>query len=371
MFTLSKENKEKFQQQVNNINQHDESKVRQNIEKEISILENKIKKRPSHKLEHLIENTKLLYEILSRKDFPISESTRKWIVFGLGYLISDIDLIPDSIPGIGYLDDAMIVSWVLNMIDQDVTRFEYFKKAKKYAQEGNILKELVQGNGEQLIILIPGFLENSRNEKEDTKWLKSLRSIEHKYLSTGYSLLSWNIAYLPEFSNTITLIDHKLSLKPQYDSEAFGIEWQQLKLDMKNLGMALLKDIKTIIKTNPEKEIIIIAINIGSIAVTKALSELEDGSISRLFLLGATSTEDEIQRSIFGKSNYIYNIYSANDHAIKFIYDNYEEGSTACGLKFIRSSSKSLVKNIDAGKQIARHHEYRYELSSLIIQSLE
>lgn len=366
MFTLTDKTKDKFQKQVDQINSNDESKVKKNIKKEIAILEKKIQKKPSHKLQTLIENTKFLFEILSDKDFPISDSTRKWIVFGLGYLVSDIDLIPDSIPNIGYLDDAMIVSWVLSMIDDDITRYEFYKKAKSIALKGKIIKELVQGNGEQIIILIPGFIENSLDKKEETNWLKTMRCIQGGFSSPGYSILNWNLSYLEKFNELIPIIDHNLTLKPVYDHESTEIDWRQLKIDLRNIGLALKRDIEDIHNTNPDKEIMIISLNVGSFIVTSALNALDKNIISKIYLFGAASTEDTIQSSISNKVTKVYNYHSNHDHAIKFICDNYEGGKIATGLKFLQSSQKAIISNIDTSKEVLRHHDYKFKLAELI-----
>ncbi len=366
MFSLNKETKEKFQKQVSKIDANDESKVKNNIEKEIAILEKKVKNKPSHNIQSLIDNTKLLYEILENKPFPISESTRKWIIFGLGYLVSDIDLIPDSIPNIGYLDDAMIVSWVLSMIDEDITRYEFFKKAQKLSTKGNVIKELVQGNGEQLFILLPGFIEDVLDKKEEALWLKTMRKINSGFSSPGFSIINWNISYLREINQLVPIIDHKLTLKPVFDFEKTQINWQQLKIDMMNIGKALKLDLENIRKSSPNKEIIIIALNISSFIITSALNELDNNIINKIYLLGSASTEDDIQHSIPNKVTHMYNFYSKNDHAIKFICDNLEENNIAVGLKFLQANRKVMITNIDASKEILRHHDYKFKLSQLI-----
>lgn len=40
------------------------------------------------------------------------------------YVINPIDIIPDFIPGIGYLDDAFVIGMVLKQIRTDLQRFK-------------------------------------------------------------------------------------------------------------------------------------------------------------------------------------------------------------------------------------------------------
>jgi len=366
MFTLSEEHKEKFQNQVNKISSNDESKVKNNIINEINILEDKVEKKPSKKIQTLIDNSKLLFEILNAEDFPITDSSRKWIIFGLGYLVSDVDLIPDVIPLIGYNDDAMIISWVLSMVEDDIKRFSFYKKAKQLSESGTVLKQLVQGHGNQQFILINGFTEIFNEEKDAINWTKAIRQLKIGTDAPGISTLDWDISYLKELSKTIPMIDHKLSLKPIYDSETFGIEWNQLKLDMENIGKAIYRELVEIIKESPDKEIVIICSDAGSIAVISAFKSARGKLADKLIILGGTSTSDDLYNSVANKVLKSYNLYSENDHLIEFIYNNYEECKTPIGLGGIHSEQSINFINKNVSKLISRHQDYKYKMAEVI-----
>ena len=57
----------------------------------------------------------------------ISLATLFSIVFALFYLISPIDLFPDFIPIIGWLDDIAVVRFVIEMIRSDLSKFRFWK----------------------------------------------------------------------------------------------------------------------------------------------------------------------------------------------------------------------------------------------------
>jgi uncharacterized membrane protein YkvA (DUF1232 family) len=59
------------------------------------------------------------------------------IVFTLLYVLSPIDLIPDFIPVIGMLDDALVIALCLALIEQDLLKYQEWKEA----QTKNIEKE--------------------------------------------------------------------------------------------------------------------------------------------------------------------------------------------------------------------------------------
>jgi uncharacterized membrane protein YkvA (DUF1232 family) len=74
---------------------------------------------------HLQQQLKLLTDFLEDTAagvFPDgSEASRKETAFALRYMVKETDIIPDSVPEIGYADDSLIVRTILSR-HQDVFR---------------------------------------------------------------------------------------------------------------------------------------------------------------------------------------------------------------------------------------------------------
>ena len=50
------------------------------------------------------------------------------IVAGILYLISPLDVIPDFIPVVGYVDDAAVIAWVLKSIAEELKDFKMWEE---------------------------------------------------------------------------------------------------------------------------------------------------------------------------------------------------------------------------------------------------
>lgn len=53
------------------------------------------------------------------------------IVGALIYFLSPIDVIPDFIPGIGYIDDVFVISLVISQINDDLEKYKIWRENNK------------------------------------------------------------------------------------------------------------------------------------------------------------------------------------------------------------------------------------------------
>ena len=82
-------------------------------------------------LGRFIEDFKLLVSIVrdywsgTYKEIPYWAISA--IVFALIYVLSPVDLIPDMIPGIGLVDDALVVAGCLLLVEQELHKYKKWK----------------------------------------------------------------------------------------------------------------------------------------------------------------------------------------------------------------------------------------------------
>lgn len=60
------------------------------------------------------------------------------IVAALLYVLSPIDLIPDFIPVVGYVDDALVVAACLAMLEQDLHEYKEWKKKQAWTVNNRV-----------------------------------------------------------------------------------------------------------------------------------------------------------------------------------------------------------------------------------------
>jgi uncharacterized membrane protein YkvA (DUF1232 family) len=77
-----------------------------------------------HKLE-------LLVRMLEDDEWRLTGADRARVLNVLAYFVDPDDLIPDRIPGIGYLDDAIMVQLVVEELRHEIEAFEKFCEFRK------------------------------------------------------------------------------------------------------------------------------------------------------------------------------------------------------------------------------------------------
>ena len=55
-------------------------------------------------------------------------------VVGLLYTLNPIDIIPDFIPFIGHIDDALVLAFCLKLIEKDLQKYQAWKKSQSIAK---------------------------------------------------------------------------------------------------------------------------------------------------------------------------------------------------------------------------------------------
>lgn len=118
-FSKAKETAEKI------LNEQD--KVRETLEDARRKAE-KEKHRISNSLEQLKLLIQMVYSYLNGEYTKIPWKTLILALAAILYFLNPLDIVPDFIPGLGYLDDAVVLAFVANSLKSDLEAFKYFKQ---------------------------------------------------------------------------------------------------------------------------------------------------------------------------------------------------------------------------------------------------
>lgn len=77
-----------------------------------------------------LQKLELLIDILRDERWDLPQADRGRVLSGLAYFTDPNDMIPDSIPGIGYLDDAIMVELIVRELRHDIEGYEDFCAAE-------------------------------------------------------------------------------------------------------------------------------------------------------------------------------------------------------------------------------------------------
>jgi uncharacterized membrane protein YkvA (DUF1232 family) len=94
---------------------------------EVAILEH-TERRLKHKetilqAGRLLLRVRLLVGILRDKTFSTSWATRSLILGALLYFLIPADAVPDVLPGVGYVDDGVVLGAVIRQLNREIDRY--------------------------------------------------------------------------------------------------------------------------------------------------------------------------------------------------------------------------------------------------------
>jgi uncharacterized membrane protein YkvA (DUF1232 family) len=90
------------------------------------ILEQTLKSERPEYIKKRLEDLGTLCSMLDDAEWPLEERERHRIVAAVGYFADPVDLIPDDVPGLGYLDDALMAELVIQEFADDLAGYREF-----------------------------------------------------------------------------------------------------------------------------------------------------------------------------------------------------------------------------------------------------
>lgn len=86
-----------------------------------------------HADKNWIAKFRLLLQIITDKEFSLGASTWAIIAGALAYVVLPIDVIPDFIPGLGWIDDIFVLTMVTKQLSDVIDRYQEFRREQEDA----------------------------------------------------------------------------------------------------------------------------------------------------------------------------------------------------------------------------------------------
>jgi uncharacterized membrane protein YkvA (DUF1232 family) len=103
-----------------------------------------------------LEGLDSLIAMLNDEGFALPEDDRKHVVSALVYFVNPEDAIPDHVPVLGYLDDAIMIELCLRQLHNEIEAYEDFCDFRQHEAERRGLDPATVGRAD--------FLESRREE---------------------------------------------------------------------------------------------------------------------------------------------------------------------------------------------------------------
>lgn len=78
-----------------------------------------------------LEDVGTLIAMLEDNEWPLEPEDRERVVVALSYFAEPQDLIPDNVPGLGFLDDALLAELVIEELEPDLAGYREFCEYRK------------------------------------------------------------------------------------------------------------------------------------------------------------------------------------------------------------------------------------------------
>ena len=83
----------------------------------------------------------LVGDTLSGAYTGLSKADLLLIAGALAYLVLVVDIVPDFIPALGWMDDCVVLTWVFRRVSSELDRYEAYRRKKGETLEAEVVEE--------------------------------------------------------------------------------------------------------------------------------------------------------------------------------------------------------------------------------------
>ena len=83
-----------------------------------------------HSNKSWFDDFKLLFTMINDRDFKLQSTTMLSVGGALAYVVLPTDVVPDFIPLMGWVDDALVIKLIMDSAKSEINRFRRFKRSE-------------------------------------------------------------------------------------------------------------------------------------------------------------------------------------------------------------------------------------------------
>ncbi len=127
-FTLSDEDLGRFQAIVDKANTalQDESAIREIEDGARKLISESADAHLPDFISDRLQRLNVVIDMINDHEWQLSDDERRGVLGALAYLVDAEDLIPDHVPGLGFLDDAIYAELVIDELRNEIELYEEF-----------------------------------------------------------------------------------------------------------------------------------------------------------------------------------------------------------------------------------------------------
>jgi uncharacterized membrane protein YkvA (DUF1232 family) len=120
--------KQKLSRDAAGVSERDIRALRTSVPEKLKTVDTKQLRKELEWVGELVGRVRTLWDMLFDKEFVIDWKSKALVGASLLYFVLPTDLTPDFIPGIGYIDDALVLATVWKLIQEKIDEYIDFKQ---------------------------------------------------------------------------------------------------------------------------------------------------------------------------------------------------------------------------------------------------
>jgi uncharacterized membrane protein YkvA (DUF1232 family) len=121
--------RQRLNRDADSVSERDIHALRTSVPEKLEAIDTKALRKELEWVGEMVGRIRTLWDMLFDKDFVVDWKSKALVGAALLYFVMPADLTPDFIPGIGYIDDALVLATLWRLMQEKIDEYLNFKRA--------------------------------------------------------------------------------------------------------------------------------------------------------------------------------------------------------------------------------------------------